>query len=197
MGGTSAKGFTLIEMMMALAVIGVLAAITIPSFNEFRLNSRMTSAANDLLGALNVARSEAIKRQVPVAFCGSAAPSAIPPVCNNTLTGWVVWVDNNNNAAIEAGEQVVAVHEPLSNALNVTINFGVISYAPTGFVQNFGPATRGILLCDERLNAVTGDQFRKRILSLSATGRPAIVRTGTALGNLPTPQPPMNATWQC
>lgn len=185
------------ELMMALAVIGVIAAFTIPSFNEFRLNNRMTGAANDLLAALNVARSEAIKRQQPVAFCGSLAPDATPPVCNNTLSGWVVWVDNDNDRTIGAGEQVVATHAPLSTALNATINFDVITYGATGFVQNFGPATRGILLCDERQDAVVGDQFRKRIVSLSATGRPAIVRTGTALGDLPTPQPPMDPNWMC
>src|SRR5262245_2755893 len=160
MGGTTEKGFTLMELMMALAVIGVLAAVTIPSFNEFRLNSRMTSAANDLLAALNVARSEAIKRQVPVAFCGSPAPTAQPPTCDPNLTGWVVWVDTDNDRVIDAAEQVVVAHEPLSTALDVTTNFDVISYAATGFVQNFGPATRGILVCDERGDAIMGDQFR-------------------------------------
>lgn len=197
MGGTGAKGFTLIELMMAIAVIGVVLAVTIPSFNEFRLNNRMTGAANDLLGALNLARSEAIKRQQPVAFCGSPAPNADPPTCNNALTGWVVWVDGNNNGAVDAAEPVVGTHEPLSTALSVTTNFNVISYAATGFVQGFGPATRGVLLCDQRGDAAPNDQLRKRILSLSPTGRPAVIRIGAHLADLPTPEPPINPNWQC
>jgi type IV fimbrial biogenesis protein FimT len=197
MGGTAEKGFTLLELMMAIAVIGVLAAFTIPSFNEIRLNNRMTGAANDLLAALNTARSEAIKRQRPVAFCGSAAPNATPPACDAALSGWVVWADDNNDGAIAANEQVVAIHAPLSAALNVTTNFNVISYAPTGFVQNFGAATRGILLCDERQNDAPDGLLRKRIVSLSPTGRPSIVRTSSGLGDLPTPQPPMDSNWLC
>lgn len=197
MGGTSQKGFTLLELMMAIAVIGVVLAIAVPNFNEFRLNSRMTSAANDLLGALNVARSEAIKQQRPVAFCGSAAPNATPPVCNPALTGWVVWVDNDNNGAIAANEQVVAMHAPLPAALNVTTNFNVISYAPTGFAQNFGPAALGVLLCDQRGDSAPDGRLRKRVLTLSPTGRPAIIRTGADLADLPNPAPPMNVGWQC
>lgn len=177
MGGTSAKGFTLLELMMALAVAGVVLAIAIPNFNAFRLNARMTSAANDLLGGLNVARSEAIKRQQPVALCGSATPNASPPACSGALTGWVVWVDTNNDGAIAATEQVVARHEPLSVALGTTTNGTFVSYAPTGFVQRTMPgAASAFKLCDQRNNDVIGDQYRKRIVAVSATGRPAILR---------------------
>jgi type IV fimbrial biogenesis protein FimT len=197
MGGTTEKGFTLLELMMALAVIGVLAAFTIPSFNEFRMNSRMTGTANDLLAALNFARSEAIKRQRPVAFCGSAAPNATPPACDGALSGWVVWADDNNDGAIAANEQVITIHAPIPATLNATTNFNIISYAATGFVQNFGAATRGILLCDERQDAAPDGQLRKRIVTLSPTGRPSVVRTASALGELPTPEPPIDSNWLC
>jgi type IV fimbrial biogenesis protein FimT len=119
MGGTRHNGFTLMEMMMALAVIGVVVAITIPNFQTFLLNNRMTGAANDLLAAVNVARSEAIKRQRTVGICTSTDPKADPPSCTNELDdvgsiGWAVWLDTDRDAALDAGEEVLVRHDPLA-----------------------------------------------------------------------------------
>lgn len=177
------------ELMITIAVAGVILAIAIPSFSTFRLNARMTGAANDLLGAVNLARSEAIKRQLPVAICGSVTPRADPPACDNNLTGWVVWEDTNDDRAINAGEPVLAAHDPLDAALTVTDNFSVISYAGSGFPQDVAilPA---VLLCDERGNAAVGDQLRRRMLSVSRTGRPAILRTTAELAAFDSMQPP-------
>lgn len=202
MGGTRHNGFTLMEMMMALAVIGVVVAITIPNFQTFLLNNRMTGAANDLLAAVNVARSEAIKRQRTVGICTSTDPDAAQPSCTNELDdvgsiGWAVWLDTDRDAALDAGEEVLVRHDPLA-ALTLSTNWQAIAYAPTGFPEftpalaEGAPAT--ILLCDQRGNAAAGEVLRRRIMTVSRTGRPAILRTATdaqalddALAELVTP----------
>ena len=68
--------------------------------NFFR-NARITGAANDVMGGLHFARSEAIKRRVPVTLCTSADPLNNNPVCDASalLTGWVAFVDPNQNGA--------------------------------------------------------------------------------------------------
>ncbi len=60
------SGFTLIEMMVTLAVLAILVTVAIPNYQAFVLNSRMTAQANDFLASLQLARSEAIKRNASV-----------------------------------------------------------------------------------------------------------------------------------
>ena len=61
----SQTGLTLIEIMVTLAVVAVTLSIGVPSFQSMASSNRMSSAANSLIGALNVARSEAIKNAPP------------------------------------------------------------------------------------------------------------------------------------
>ncbi len=102
--------------------------------------------------------------------------------------GWVVWLDQDADAALEAGEQILANHETLDPALILTTNWQTISYAPTGFVLVTPalPASTpaSTLLCDDRVNAANGDQIRRRVLTVSPTGRPAVLRTAAALSGL-------------
>ena len=78
-------GFTLLELMVVLAIAGVLMAIGIPAMGDFIRNCRITSAANDVMAALHFTRSEAIKRRMPVTLCTSAnavterEPGPAPP----------------------------------------------------------------------------------------------------------------------
>lgn len=60
------SGFTLIEMMVTIAVLGILAMVALPNFQAWVESSRMTAQANDFLTALHMARSEAVKRNAPV-----------------------------------------------------------------------------------------------------------------------------------
>lgn len=202
MGRNPRAGFTLLELMMAIALIGLVLAIAIPSFGTFRQNARMTSAANDLLADLNAARSEAIKRQRNVAFCGSDDPRAGEPECDAAVSGWFVWVDENNDRDVDEGEEVVRTHEPLPSALQLTNNFEVITYGADGFVRD-RPATVAVLLCDERGDNPLGDNYSKRIVALNSTGRPWIARSIADVGTLGEPAPPegdaaeIDEDWLC
>src|SRR5690349_7647306 len=80
------RGFTLVEMMITLTVIGVLLAIAVPSFRQITLNQGIRTASFDLFSALELARSEAIKRNNSV----SVQPDS------SWSTGWKV-VDSGSN----------------------------------------------------------------------------------------------------
>lgn len=67
-----AGGFTLIELMVAVAVAAVLLMIAVPSFKSIMLSSRLNTSVNDLVASLNMARMEAIKSNASVQFCSNS-----------------------------------------------------------------------------------------------------------------------------
>ena len=68
-----ARGFTLVELMVTLGVIAILTVIAVPNFNNMINSNRLTAASNEIVGALNTARMEAIKRNAYTQFCSDSA----------------------------------------------------------------------------------------------------------------------------
>src|SRR5687767_13501516 len=84
-------GFTLIELMVTLLVLSILVAAAVPSFREFTRNNRVVATQNDLITALNLARSEALRRSRNITVC----PSSDGATCSagtNWGNGWIVSV---------------------------------------------------------------------------------------------------------
>lgn len=71
--GKCAKGFTVVELMITLGVIAILAVVAVPSFNNMINSNRLTTAANEMVAGLNVARMEAIKRNAYTQFCSDSS----------------------------------------------------------------------------------------------------------------------------
>jgi type IV fimbrial biogenesis protein FimT len=183
---TRARGFTLLELMLVVAVVATILGIGVPNLRQFILNSRMTGAANDMLMAFHTARTEAIKRQQRTIACMSADPNAAVPACDGEGNlGWVVFVDANNDGAATAGEAVILRHGALDPSLSVALvpstNNSYVAFQPSGFSQAISglvPIT-GAVLCDGRGNVATtgANDSAARGVILSATGRPRVTRS--------------------
>jgi type IV fimbrial biogenesis protein FimT len=184
---TRMHGFTLLELMMVVVVAGVLLGIGVPAMGNLIRNSRMTGSANDVMAALHFARSEAIKRRVPVTVCTSADPQAADPVCDATdvLTGWLVFVDTNGNGQRDAAELLLNQHAPLPDTISArgTADPLRIIYLDTGFAQD--TAGSQLVLCDERGNVPSsGALSAARGITISATGRAGVTREPDQIAGL-------------
>lgn len=174
------SGFTLLELMLVVGIAGILLAIGVPAMTDYIRNARITGAANDVMVGMHFARSEAIKRRVPVTMCTSASlQSSANPVCaaSAMLTGWIVFVDTNQSGQRDAGEQVLLQHEAIPTTIvgRATTNPLRVTYLDNGFALNTNQ-TR-LVLCDERGNVAAGGELSSaRGILISVTGRAGVTR---------------------
>lgn len=140
------RGLTLIELMVTVAIAAVLLAIAIPSFHDFFVTNRLSSATNDLVAALNTARSEAISRGVDVTLRRASATS------KDWGSGWTMFVDTNGDGSQSGASEVTlkkgdAVSSQVSFKSNAHFA-DYISFTPTGDSQGQGANTAGtFVLC--------------------------------------------------
>lgn len=155
------QGFSLIELMIAIALLGILLAIAVPSFTDAVLGSKLRSYANNFLASTYLARGEAIKRNSVVKLCASSNGTS----CTGSWEqGWIVL----------AGTTAIQRQPALSSGMKMTESGGIssIDFAPTGV--GVTPAT--LTLC--RATPSAGNQ--ERVISINSTGRASIAKTTNA-----------------
>lgn len=178
-------GFTILELMVVVAIVGILMAVAVPAMGNFIRNGRITAAANDVMAALHFTRSEAIKRRQPVTLCTSANAilASNQPNTNATcadsefLTGWIVFIDLNNSGQRDAGEAILLNHGPMNPQITAASSLAafLVTYLDNGFADN--PNGASLALCDERGNTPSGGELSAaRGILVSVTGRAGVSR---------------------
>lgn len=103
------KGFTLLELMIVIALIGIMAGVMAPSFMQWRDRSKVKGDAGNLRAAFGMAKLRALKHNTNVVV---TFPDA---------TSFQVFIDNNNNGARDPGEDIIA-DRTLTPGVTITTN---------------------------------------------------------------------------
>lgn len=159
----------MLELLVLLAILGILAAAALPSLQDTVVRTGLNSASRTFVSALSLARDEAIKRGMNVNIC----PTDDGTDCKagSWAGGWIVFVDANGDAdgdtgSIDVGDTIVRVFEPLSS-LNMTFSpaTDLLVYDSRGYGANSSLLT--LKLCP----ANTNDHARAVEISLSGRAR--------------------------
>lgn len=168
-----ASGFTLIELLVVMAIAAILLSIAIPNFQTFILNNRMASQSNGLLAALQLARSEAVKRGVRVTVCKSSNPMSVPPGCTTGGTwaqGWIVFVDEGAVGEMDGTDVAIQAFGALAGSSTVVASADVadsVSYQANGQTTLAAGTEATFSICP----GVSGTGVVGRGVAIAASGR--------------------------
>jgi len=165
-------GFSLVELMVTVAVLGVITAIAIPSFGEILDSSRRTSVAGELASDFSLARTEAARRGKRVTVCVSNDGATCSSAATDWKSGWIVFSDVAADGVLATadGDELLRRKDALSGGLSfVSSGFttsGRVQFRPSGAADSGG----AFLLCKPGKPGANGRQ-----ISLSFSG--AVIRT--------------------
>lgn len=174
------KGLTLVELMVTLAATAILAATVVPGYSNLIQRNELTSAVNEIVAQLHYARSEALKRNVPVTLCpsdnGTACVDTLDWKLSSGARQYIVIVDREPDGQITGSGDALLKRFTLGQA-SLAIS---LTGSPTVNYLNF--TRKG------HMSAVTGSSIQfdlsgatSRCLSTSFTGRTE-VSAGTCPG---------------
>lgn len=155
-------GFSLVELMVTVTVLALLMGIGIPTFRDVSLGSRLSAAANDLLASIQLARSEAIKRNLTVTVCASS-DGATCAASGGWQQGWII---------VDSGATLIQRQAALPAGYVMSQAGGVVPlrFEPIGI----GSTAATVTVCRDD---PPGTQ--ERVLSVSAAGTARVTTTTT------------------
>ena len=156
--GRTCRGFTLIELVITMAVATILMSIAVPTFKSVTRSNRVNTQVSDFIGDLNLARSEAVTRGTRVTMLASN---------DNWSNGWRVFTDSDDSGTFGGADIELRFHGPLTGGSTLTGDTNVasmLSYIGNGFAQSItGLTQKGTLTLTNSDKTVTID--------ISASGR--------------------------
>jgi type IV fimbrial biogenesis protein FimT len=145
------RGLTLVELMITLVILAVTVMVVSPSMSQLIQGNRLRTEAGRLIVAINLARSEAVIRNVPVSVCPSSMAGTGIAECSGDYTdGWIVFTNRDRNAQVDSGsDEIIRVFESIPRGYSLTNRTGgspatgLITYLPDGSSR----VNRTLLVC--------------------------------------------------
>lgn len=135
------KGFTLIELMITIALLAILLFVAVPNFSGFVASSRLTASKELLISSIAFARSEAIKRGEDITVCRRDASddtcdgNNVGSVSRDWSDGWLIFIDENDNDQVDAGE-LIKIYTDIADSISIDFSRGdMFVYDGTGLLN--------------------------------------------------------------
>jgi type IV fimbrial biogenesis protein FimT len=175
--GARGRGFTLIELMIAIAITAILAALAVPSFQGAFLSMRLTSYANDFVAAAMLARGTAISNNATVTLCKSTDGATCSSGSGGWETGYLLTCQSSDGAvctnATGSGLTTIVLHRQSALAagwkFTPTGTLNQVNFYPTGTGATAGSMT----IC----RALPTPGPNERVITVTPTGRTTITKT--------------------
>lgn len=182
------SGFTLIELMMVLVVMAIILSVAVPSFRTMFANNQSISISEDLIVAVNLARSEAVKRGKLVSICRTTTGNTTTPACASATgdwnTGFIVYIDKSASETTSTTitttlptDDIIRIFPPLTSdkaAISVkrgTSDVTFLRYNPMGVLAknstNEATITTSVAKCK-------GDN--KRVITVKLSGSISVAK---------------------
>jgi type IV fimbrial biogenesis protein FimT len=158
----------LIEVLVVLAIAAVLLGVGVPNMQQYIITSRLASTSNEFFTALNVARSEAVRRGAQVTLITNGAANS-----RDWTLGWTMFVDTDRDGALSAGEEVIRVGAALEGPMTM---FGSANFGTSVAFDSSGRLTSGggtFVICNGT-SLVADGQARSRAVIVNSAGRARI-----------------------
>jgi type IV fimbrial biogenesis protein FimT len=169
---THSKGFTLLELIIIIAILAITMAFAAPGLGTMIANNRISGSVNDFVAALQFAKAEAASRVNPVTLCKKDATSTGCIAGGDWQQGWIVFSDLNGDATVNGADTILLNHEALDASITFGGTAGVttsITYRPSGTTSITN--TEVLIICDNRGFA----ESAKGVL-VTITGRGSVMK---------------------
>ena len=137
-------GFTMVELMVVVAIAALLIALAVPSFTSLVRSTNITNAVNTFMTDARFARSEAVRLGGAVVMCRSDAPEATTPSCgtgggpggNGWVSGWIIFQDLNNDGNKDATDPLVRIQSALTSVNSIGDTSTKLVFTATGRLKS-------------------------------------------------------------
>jgi|GEM_PF-1227383 len=190
-------GFTLVELLVAVAMLAIVVSFAVPAYTDFVLRKRAASGVNDFLVDLSAARSEATRQRRNVVMC---ARGGAAEVCDETTqsanctcdaqgqweNGWITFVDFNGDGALSAAsiDELLGVHPALGRGVRFRESNGGDAVAFNSRGALAGTVARFALCINDQPGTADDEDVlaRARFVDVALTGRAVVSHAGSSQG---------------